>query len=632
VGKATVVPPWQRALVVLTNTVVGVVIVLALYWAQLVFIPVALAIYLAFLLTPPVRALQRRGFGRLPSIFAVVLGAALLLCGFGWLVGNQVSGLVTKLPDYSVNLHDKIRSLRQLGSGSERLEKLIEELSSELRSEPLPADPTGKGAAPQPRDAGAGTDGPRAVLVRKPEMPLWLAWLPAYFRSTLEALGGLALVLVLAIFVLFKREDLRNRFIRLIGHDHMSFTTKAVDDASLRISRYLIMQAVVNCAFGLAVALGLFLIGIDYPLLWGLLAALLRYVPYVGTWVAALFPITLSLAIYSDWWRPLATLGFFLTLELVTANVFEPRLFGQSMGVSEVALLVMAAFYAFLWGPIGLILAAPFTVCLAVLGKYVPGLGFLDVLLGDGPALESAVSYYQRLLARDQDEAVELVLSHCQNEPPELAYDKLLVPALNHAKRDRHREELTDDDERFVRQTTWEILEDLGERLIEAAPSEAAARLPRVRILGCPAQDESDRLALEMLRQLLDPERCQLELTEVDLLAAELVERVAQFQPALICIASLPPGGFAHSRYLCKRLRSRFPEVKIVVGRFGLRAHTERDEKRLQEAGASEMTATLLEMRDRIAALLPVLADRSAANGRQSAARGRQSAVGTTTC
>jgi predicted PurR-regulated permease PerM len=625
VAKTAVVPQWQRALVVLTSTVVAVVIVLALYWAQMVLIPVALAVYLAFLLTPPVRALQRRGLGRLPSIFSVVLSAALLLCGFGWLVGNQVSGLVTKLPDYRLNIRDKIRSLRQLGKGSDRLEKMIDELGSELKSTPLPVPGSDNKSTPRPTETG--TDEPRTLVVREPELPLWLAWLPTYLRSTLEALGGLFLVLVLAVFILFKREDLRNRFISLIGNDHMSFTTKAVDDASLRISRYLITQAVLNSVFGITVALGLFLIGIDYPLLWGLLAAVLRYVPYIGIWVASAFPITLSLAMYSEWWRPLSLIGFFLILELVTANVVEPRVFGHSMGVSEVALLVMAAFHAFLWGPIGLILAAPFTVCLVVLGKYVPGLEFLDVLLGDRPALESSVSYYQRLLARDQDEAVELVLSHNSSESAELVYDNLLVPALNHAKRDRHRGELTEADEQFVRQTTREILEDLGERLTasglpgEGQPTTEA--LPRIRILGCPAQDESDRLALEMLRQLLAPERYDLELTEVDMLAGELVEHVAQRRPAIICIASLPPGGLAHSRYLCKRLRSRFREVKIIVGRWGEKGHSDKNAKLLQEVGASQVTTTLLETRDRIAALAPVVAEQPAASNRQ-----RREAVG----
>jgi predicted PurR-regulated permease PerM len=216
----------------------------------------------------------------------------------------------------------------------------------------------------------------------------------------------------LVLFMLIKREDLRNRFIKLVGHDRMSFTTKAVDEVSLRISRYIIMQAIVNGTVGLALAIGLFLIGVKYAFLWGFLAAMLRYVPYVGIWLAALFPILLSLAMFDGWWESLAVIGLFLVLELVTGNLIEPWVLGQSMGVSEVALLVLAAFSAFLWGPVGLILAAPLTVCLAVLGKYVPSLGFLDILLGDQPALKTAASYYQRLLARDRDEAVNLVLAY----------------------------------------------------------------------------------------------------------------------------------------------------------------------------------------------------------------------------
>ena len=390
--------------------------------------------------------------------------------------------------------------------------------------------------------------------------------------SAAEIMASLFLALVLVLFMLIKREDLRNRFIKLVGHDRMSFTTKAVDEVSLRISRYIIMQAIVNGTVGLALAIGLFLIGVKYAFLWGFLAAMLRYVPYVGIWLAALFPILLSLAMFDGWWESLAVIGLFLVLELVTGNLIEPWVLGQSMGVSEVALLVIAAFSAFLWGPVGLILAAPLTVCLAVLGKYVPSLGFLDILLGDQPALKTAASYYQRLLARDRDEAVNLVLAYLESETADQVYDELLIPALTYARRDRARGELTESDEQFIHQTTEEILQILAKRRTATTPVESngvprerspePAR-PAVRIMGCPAQDEADRLALAMLQQLLDPARWQTEVTAVDVLTAELACRVAADGPALVCIGSLPPGGLAHSRYLCKRLRAGPPRQNI---------------------------------------------------------------------
>ena len=619
-AKVSAAPTWQRALVLLTGTVVGVVLVAALYWARLIFIPVALAIFLTFLLIPSVKAFQKRGLRRIPSVIAVVLVTALFLGALGWWVTQQATRLLDDLPTYAANIKDKVKTLRTLGSGGavERLVKMLEKVASELESESLQERRAANGGQP----AGAAEPSvaqPRTLFVQ-PENSSWLTSFPGYLGSVLEGVGGLALALVLVVFMLLKREDLRDRFISLVGSGRMSFTTKAMDDAGQRISRYLIMQAVINSTYGLTLAVGLFLIGVDYAFLWGILAAVLRYVPYIGAWVAALFPITLSLAMSQGWWQPLLVIGLFVVLELVSNNVMEPWLYGHSIGVSEVALLIVAAFWALLWGPIGLVLSAPLTVCLVVLGKYVPQLAFLDVLLGDKPTLDADVGYYQRLLARDQDDATHLILSRVKAESPEQVYDDLLLPALNYARRDHVHGDLADADERFVQQATREILEDLGERqaattfaeaaattLAEAAaPSEEGMKPPApsvVRILGSPARDESDRLALEMLRQVLDPARWVMEVTAVETQTEMLVARVAEEGPVLVCIGSLPPGGLAHTRYLCKRLRARSPKLKIVVGRWGLRDDVKQNEEQLREAGADAMTTTILETRDQLNAL-----------------------------
>ncbi len=276
---------------------------------------------------------------------------------------------------------------------------------------------------------------------------------------------------------------------------------------------------------------------VEYAFLWGFLAAVFRYIPYIGIWIAAVPPLILSLAMFPGWVQPLLLIGLFLAIELTASNVIEPRLYGHSIGVSEVALLVAAALWAFLWGPIGLILSSPLTVCLVVLGKYVPQLKFLDVLLGDEPALDAHVTFYQRLLARDQDEATQLVLAQAKASSPEQVYDDFLVPALTCAKRDRERDDLTESDEQFVLQATREILEDLGERREAVTQAEeavhaedrgnAAAPIP-LRILTCPARDQADRLALEMLRQLLDPAKWVVEIAAVETMTADLVAQVAE--------------------------------------------------------------------------------------------------------
>jgi predicted PurR-regulated permease PerM len=595
---------------ILTGTVVGVVVVTCLYWAQTVFIPVALAVLLTVLLVPLVAALQRRGLRRLPTVLLVVLLAGALLGGGVWLVAAEITSLASEVPKYTENIKGKVKSLRHLGQGSitSGLEKMIQEITKEWN--PPTASREGKHGDKPPI-----AEKPTAVML-EPESPTWLARMPALLSSLLTTLGGLAFTLVLVVFMLLKREDLRNRLIRLVSQGQITVMTKALEDAGQRISRFLLMQLIVNATVGLAVGVGLLAIGVQYAFLWGFLAAVFRYIPYIGVWIAALPPIILSVAMFPGWAQPVLVIGLFLTIELTASNVIEPRLYGHSIGVSEVALLVAAALWAFLWGPIGLVLSSPMTVCLVVLGKYVPQLKFLDVLLGDEPPLDAHITFYQRLLARDQDEATQLVLAQAKASSPEQVYDDFLAPALNYAKRDRERDDLTEADEQFVLQAIREILEDLGERRVAAAEADEAihaedrgnvsAPMP-LRVLTCPARDQADRLALEMLRQLLDPAKWVVEIAPVETMASDLVTQVAEQAPALVCIGALPPGGLAHTRYLCKKLRVRFPKVKIVVGRWGLAGNVEANREQLQDAGADLTATTILETRSQLDSLLPIL-------------------------
>ncbi len=606
-AKATATPRWQRALIVLTGTVVAVVVISCLYWAQTVLVPVALAVFLTFLLTPLVSFLQRRGLWRTPAVILVVLLAGLILGGVVWLVSAEVTNVVRELPKYNANITGKVKSLRDMVQGTEGLEKLFQDITGQWNA-PQPG-PAG-GAKDEPAEpTGAVPDKPSSVVLR-PDTPGWLAGLPALVRPIVELLGGLALALVLVVFMLLNRESLRNRLIRLVGHGRMTATTKALDDAGQRVSRYLLMQLIINASFGIVLAVGLLAIQVPHALLWGFLAAILRYVPYLGSLITAALLVTLSLAVFPSWWQPLVVVGLILGLELVTGNLVEPRLFGRSMGVSEVALLVAAAFWAFLWGPIGLVLSSPLTVCLVVLGKHVPQLEFLDVILGDEPSLTPDISYYQRLLARDQDEATQLILAQAKTSTPEQVYDAVLVPVLNYVKRDRARDDLTEADEQFILGATQEIVEDLGTRLAAAAgPAEAQTEPPppRIRVVGCPAHDDSDALALEMLRQLLDPARWDMEVLSTEMLSAELVRAVGEKAPAVLCIGALPPGGLARTRYLCKRLRARLPNAKIVVGRWGLTDGVEQNQEQLLEAGADKVETTLLETQTNLNTWLPVL-------------------------
>ena len=513
-ARTSATPSWQLALVILTGTVVSVVMVTCLYWARTVFIPVALAVFLTFLLAPLVTALQQHGMRRLLAVILVVHLAGALLGGGIWLITTQVSSLAGEVPKYTENIKDKVKSLRHLGQGSvtNGLEKMIQDITREWNQPTGSPEEEPEGEDAQ-KPAATAAEKPTAVVL-EPESPTWLARIPALLSSLLETLGGLALALVLVIFMLLKREDLRNRLIRVVSRGQITVMTKALDDAGRRISRFLLMQLIVNATVGLSVGFGLLAIGVEYAFLWGFLAAVLRYIPYVGVWIAALPPLILSLAMFQGWVQPLLVFGLFLTIELLASNVVEPRLYGRSIGVSEVALLVAAALWTFLWGPIGLVLSSPLTVCLVVLGKYVPQLKFLDVLLGDEPPLDAHITFYQRLLARDQDEATELILAQVKASSLDQIYDDFLVPALNFVKRDRDRGDLTQSEEQSVLQAMREILEDLGERQNIVTQSEetiyteershAVPPIP-LHVLACPARDQADRLALEMLRQVLDP-------------------------------------------------------------------------------------------------------------------------------
>ena len=603
--KTSVVPYWQRALIILTSTVVGAIVISFLYWAQKIFIPVAAAVFLTFLLAPLVTILQRRGLGRTPSAILVVLLAVLVLGGVSWLVTAEVASLADDVPTYTQNIKGKIRSLRQMSEGSamERLDEMLRDITGEWEAQPAGLKDGAALAKP-------------ATVVLQPEGPALLSRLSALLGPAMESLGGLALALVLVLFMLLKREELRNRLIRLVGDGRMTVMTKAVDDAGQRISRFLVRQLIVNVSFGLALSIGLFLIQVQHALLWGFLAALLRYVPYLGTWIMAALLMALSLAMFPGWLQPILVVGLIAALELVISNIIEPKLFGHSMGVSEVGLIVAAAFWAFLWVPVGLVLSSPLTVCLVVLGKYVPHLEFLDVLLGNEQALDADVSYYQRLLARDQDEATQLVLAHAKTSSLEQVYDGILVPALNYLKRDRACDDLTEADEQYILRATREIVEDLGERqtaavimaAIPVATSAASITLPRkAHILACPGHDEADRLALEMFRQLLDPTRWDVEVLSIEMLSAEMIALAGEKAPAVVCIGAMPPGGLAHTRYLCKRLRARLPDAKIVVGRWGLASDLEENQAQLREAGADQVEMNLQQTCNHLNAWLPVL-------------------------
>jgi predicted PurR-regulated permease PerM len=588
-GRGTETLP---SLIALGNVVL---IIASLYWAQAILIPVALAILLTFLLSPVAGALERIALGRLPSVILIVVLTFSLLGGIGWIVTLQFGRLANELPTYRTNIRQKIADVRGAGKGGalEKVQKTVDEVASEIQ----------KGEGP----TKAKDQRPPVIVQPADSFAFWPV--PAAVGPMVERFASAGLVIVLVIFMLIQREDLRNRLIRLVGYGRLTFTTRALEEAGLRISRYLLMQTIINSSFGLAVGLVLYLIGMPYAALWGFFAAVLRFIPYVGPFAAAIMPSALSLVAFEGWLWPILVVGIFVAFELGCNMILEPLLYAESAGVSEVGLLVAVAFWTWLWGPIGLVLATPLTVCVVVFGKYVPQMDFIGLLMSDQPAMESNMSYYQRLLAMDQAEAAEIIEEHLKSHPAEQIYDEVLVPALNYARRDRDLGRLTADGEQFVFRATREILDDLKnlkpERSSEASDSEKVvmaandftATLPNVHILGCPARDEADELALHMLRHLLDSTRYEVEVMSDALLTSEVVARIGEKNPAMMFIATVSPGGLAQTRYLCKRLRARLPNLKIAVGRWGM---GNEDSNSILLAGADRVGTTMLETREQM--------------------------------
>jgi predicted PurR-regulated permease PerM len=552
-----------------------------LYWVHSVLIPVALSLLLTFLLAPIVDWLERVHVGKIAAVMLTVALAFSTLGVLAWMITSQLTTLAGELPKYEANIKKKIGDIRQLARHGTlaKVQHSVEEIKEEIN----------KGEAP-----------PREVVVRGSEQTTF--WpVPIAAGPLVERLASAGLAVVLVIFMLYERADLRNRLIRLIGYGRLTVTTRALEEAAQRISRYLLAQSVVNASYGLGVGLGLLFIGLPYAVLWGVLGAFLRFIPYVGPWLAAIMPTALALAAIEGWFWPLTVIALFIVLELLTNMLLEPLLYSDSAGVSQVALLIAIAFWTWLWGPIGLLMATPLTVCLVVLGKYVPQLEFISVLMSDEPIAESDVIFYQRLLAGDQDEAAGIVREYLKDHPPEQVYDEVLLPALNYAKLDRERGGLTEAEQQAIVEMTREVLEALSPELRAAETAEGEGTAPeKIHILACPADDNSDEVASMMLRQALNAQRYELEIVPEEKLASEVIEAAAEKNPGLVCIAAVAPGGLAQARYLCKRLRLRFPDLKIVVGRWGARGESEEAQRALLSGGADRVATSLLETRDEI--------------------------------
>jgi predicted PurR-regulated permease PerM len=569
----------------------AVVLVGCLYVGREVLVPIALAVLMSFVLAPLVRLLQAWYVPRGLAVVVVVLVAFAAISGLGGLMVSQVNQLADDLPRYQSTLREKIESLRGAAAGTGTLERasaVLQDLTTELDRPNRRSPPAGALA-----DGRAAPDRPIPVEVKQPD-PGALQTLGTLITPLIHPLATTGIVVIFVIFILIQREDLRNRLVRLAGSQDLQRTTAAIDDAGQRLSRLFLTQLALNAAFGLVIGTGLWLIGVPSAPLWGMLAMILRFVPYIGAVISAIFPLVLAAAVGPGWAMVLWTAALFLIVEPIVGQAVEPLVYGRSTGLSPVAVITSATFWTWLWGPIGLILATPLTICLVVLGRHVDRLKFLDVILGDQPALTPAQLVYQRMLARDPVEAAEQARQFLKERPLVAYYEDVLVEGLKLAEADARAGLL--DEERMVRvrDAVAEIVDDLSahkdspaaaaevpvetetpgplaqidkaEKAAERGERDVAEKWrsgkPVLCIPGIGLLDEAVAL---MVAQLVERQGIGARAEEADALSMSRIFGLDTTDVALVCLCYLEDASAAQVRYAIRRLRRKAPEAFILV-------------------------------------------------------------------
>lgn len=597
VTVASAQPPFSPTamLLVIAGTVA------ALYLGRDVFIPLALAILLSFALSPIVTRLRRLGLGRVPSVLVVVVLALGFVSGFAWLLVSQAISLAENLPRYEYNLRQKMRILSTANGGTGVLEQtadLLRRMSEEIDQRAA----TGGTAGTARSSTGPGEARPVQPIPvevhERAETPLEAA--RGVLEMVAEPLATVGIMLLFVIFVLLQREDLRDRFIRLFGSRDVHRTTEAMSDAAARIGRYLLMQLLVNMLYGSLFGAGLYLIGVPNPLLWGLIGVVLRFIPFVGAPLSVLFPLVVSLAADTGWTMPLEVIGLFLVIEVLLTYTVEPLVYGSSTGLSPTALVVATAFWTVLWGPVGLLLATPLTACLVVVGRHVPQLQFLEVLLGNQAVLSPPLRFYQRLLAADPREAEEVVEEHARRSGLVAALEEVVVPALALVEADRQRGAIARERQREIADDIVEIVEDIADE--SAPPRDRAA--PILCLGARPGLDEAGACLLACaLRQ----EGYDAALATVGDASGRRLEELPCEDVRLVYLSRGSSAGLAQARRVARRLRARLgAEVPVILALWNADPEKSEPERLAESTGVAQVTLTLSEA---LAAARPILGE-----------------------
>ncbi len=604
-----------------------VMIVATLYFGKEVLVPVTLALLLAFVLAPLTTLLRRLHLGKVPSVLLGVILALGLIVAIGGVIGSQIAELASDIPKYATTVETKVSNVRSYTVG--RLSHLADAIGSH-RSHGNVATAATNAGTPTTESATSGTrPAPTtAAPAETSSSPLQLA--RTYLSPILSPLATLGIVFVVAVFALLQREDLRDRLIRLVGSDDLHRTTLAIDDGGRRLSRYFVTQLSINTLFGVVIGLGLLVIGVPNPVLWGILSGLLRFVPYVGSFISAVLPMGLAAAVEPGWSMVLWTAALYVVVEGVTGQVIEPMVYGHATGLSPFSVVVAAIFWSWVWGPVGLILSTPLTLCLVVMGRHVKRLEFLDVMLGDRPALTPVESFYQRILAGDADEAqdhAEALLRECSLTT---YYDEVALKGMQLAANDARRGTLGHDALDRVNATIRSLVDGLaneedeeppppkrGKEAVEPPddghpPTQTHAHpdslegdqhsLPPVwrgegAVLCIAGRGPLDEAASAILAQLVGKHGLGSRLVGYGEVSRERIETLDVSGVAMACISYLDISGSpSHLRYLMQRLRQRLPRgTPILVGLWPAEDSTLIDMAVQRSIGADYFTSSLAE-------------------------------------
>ena len=548
------------------TTMIFAVVVGMIYFGRPVLMPLALAVLLSFALAPLVAVLRHIRLGHVPSVLLSLVVALVLIAGLGTFVGSQLAGLARDLPSYQNNISRKIVALRGTADGGtlSRLNRTIEALGEQI---------SGGRDRPSTVPATASTeDAPVPVVIQRESIAPWEV-AQSILGPLLEPLGVVALVLVFVGFILLQKDDLRDRFVRLAGSRDMQRTAVALDEAASRLSRYLFLQTAINACFGVIIGVGLWIVGIPNAGLWGLIGMLFRFVPYVGVPLAFTFPAVLAVAVDPGWSMLLWVMALFGGVEAVIGQGVEPFVYGRSMGLSAVAVVVAAVFWTWLWGPVGLLLSTPLTMCFVVLGRHIEGLKFLDVMLGDQPALAMDESLYLRMLADDPDDATQDAEEFLRSHSLSAYYDEVAARALMLAQADVNRGVLDPLRQTRIRDAIKGLIANLSDREDPSA-AKALGELPpawrKTPILCIAGRGPLDEAAALLLVDMLAKYGVAARVVSSDQTSAAQIDGLDVEGVCVACVSYLEPGTYKNARYQVRRLRKRMPEVPVIAIFWGI--------------------------------------------------------------